>query len=272
MRRSSNPAFSIASASEEKARLPSSISLFANAVMTAGVPWKRIGSKTELLPLLFSRGGWWGGSGVQSEGATIQLARIFTASAPSAVAPARSAIKLSTHSNARMSSPVGYHFSARGYHRGGGAATAAERAAGAYEPRNRTTSCAVVNHASFFVCEIRDALPPNGKRCPQARRAPRRDPGGGLRGRGARRHGGRSDCAGCRACRHRHRHGLSLFSVQDRSRRRARGGAWRARDGGARRRSQSGARALVGAGGSDLHLRCARTRAAASRLRADGRT
>src|SRR5262249_1906486 len=39
---------------------------------------------------------------------TIQLARIFTASAPCAVAPARSTVKVSTHRKARMSSPVGY--------------------------------------------------------------------------------------------------------------------------------------------------------------------
>src|SRR5262249_61402119 len=91
-------------------------------------------------PLFSSSAGFSGRRGGQWEGATLQLARIFTASAPSAVAPARSRIKLSTHRNARMSSPVGCHFSARGYHRGGGAATAVERAAGAYELRNRTTS------------------------------------------------------------------------------------------------------------------------------------
>jgi hypothetical protein len=62
--------------------------------------------------LFFISSGFSGRSGVQSEGATIQLARIFTASAPSAVAPARSRIKLSTHRNARMFSPVGCYFSA----------------------------------------------------------------------------------------------------------------------------------------------------------------
>jgi hypothetical protein len=74
--------------------------------------------------LFFISSGFSGRSGVQSDGATIQLARIFTASAPCAVAPARSTAKVSTHGNARMSSPFHPVFACEDTTARAGAATA----------------------------------------------------------------------------------------------------------------------------------------------------
>src|SRR5262249_51664412 len=159
MRRSSSPAFWTASAREEKARLPSSISLFASAVMTAGVPWKRIGSQKEGFAVFFIKSGFSGSNGVQSDGATIQLARILTASAPCAAAPANSRTKPNTHRNVRILPP--WWFSSRSLR-----ATISPRARGGHgseECANPKLACRerlrtseldheLRPHESYFIC------------------------------------------------------------------------------------------------------------------------
>jgi hypothetical protein len=57
--------------------------------------------------LFFIKSGFSRSSGVQSDGATIQLARIFTGSAPYTVPAASKTVQVTTQRKARMSPPIG---------------------------------------------------------------------------------------------------------------------------------------------------------------------